>query len=141
MEFVYSTGGREKYFKGKTGDCVTRAIAIATNKDYKEVYDSLFEFIKSNSRRKTGCSPRNGVRGYLSKRYLVEVLGCEWVPCSEFGKGCTTHLDPKELPTHKTIIVKLSKHLACVKDGKLYDTYDSSRGGSRCVYGYYIVKN
>lgn len=46
-------GGRSKYFKGKVGDCVTRAIAIATQKDYKEVYDTIKNITKQ--------SPRNGV--------------------------------------------------------------------------------
>ena len=34
MEFVYATGGREKYYETiKVGDCVTRAIANATGMD------------------------------------------------------------------------------------------------------------
>ena len=33
--FNYNDGGRDKYFKGTTGDCVTRAIAIACDLDYK----------------------------------------------------------------------------------------------------------
>ena len=42
MKFVYSDGGRSKYFKGKNvGDCVTRAICNATGLDYKKVYDDL----------------------------------------------------------------------------------------------------
>ena len=41
-----------------------------------------------------------------------------------------------ELPSGE-LIVALSKHLTCVKDGVLYDTYDCSRGGDRCVYGYW----
>lgn len=35
MKFVYATGGREKYYDFiKVGDCVTRAIANATGRDY-----------------------------------------------------------------------------------------------------------
>ena len=42
MEFVYSTGGREKYFKAvKVNDCVCRAIVNATGMNYKEVYDTI----------------------------------------------------------------------------------------------------
>jgi hypothetical protein len=36
-----------------------------------------------------------------------------------------------------TIIVDLSKHIACVKDGVLYDTLDCTREGEHCVYGYF----
>jgi hypothetical protein len=57
----------------------------------------------------------------------------------DFGSGCTVHLKSDELPKG-TLIVRLSKHLAAVKDGVLHDTYDCSRGGTRCVYGYYRQK-
>lgn len=47
MEFVYNDGGRsEAGFKGTTGDCVCRAIAIATQRPYKEIYDLINEFGK-----------------------------------------------------------------------------------------------
>ena len=50
MEFVYSDGGRSKYFKANNvGDCVTRAICNATGKDYKEVYDALNDMAKRES--------------------------------------------------------------------------------------------
>ncbi len=42
MTFQFNDGGRsEAGFKGTTGDCVTRAIAIATGKPYQEVYYAL----------------------------------------------------------------------------------------------------
>ena len=42
MTFVLDDGGREAAgFRGKTGDCVTRAIAIATEVPYAEVYAAL----------------------------------------------------------------------------------------------------
>jgi hypothetical protein len=41
--FIYDDGGRtEAGFSGDAGDCVTRAIAIATRQPYREVYDALF---------------------------------------------------------------------------------------------------
>ena len=37
MEFKNDDGGRVAAgFEGKTGDCVTRAIAIATGRDYRD---------------------------------------------------------------------------------------------------------
>ncbi len=40
--WVHDDGGREAAgYKGKTGDCVTRAIAIACELPYQEVYDAL----------------------------------------------------------------------------------------------------
>ena len=40
--FQYDDGGRKDAgYKGTTGDCGTRAIAIAMQRDYKEVYKEL----------------------------------------------------------------------------------------------------
>ena len=41
-----------------------------------------------------------------------------------------------ELPEGR-IICNLSRHYAAVIDGVLHDTYDSTRNGNRCVYGYW----
>jgi hypothetical protein len=56
--FIFDDGGREAAgYKGFAGDCTVRAIAIATEKPYKEVYDALFEMNRtSNTRKKTRCS-------------------------------------------------------------------------------------
>lgn len=48
MNFVFNDGGRsEAGYKGKTGDCVTRSIAIATGRLYQDVYDALNELGQS----------------------------------------------------------------------------------------------
>ena len=52
------------------------------------------------------------------------------------GTGCKVHLKSDELPIGR-IIVRLSKHVCAVIDGVINDTYDCSREGTRCVYGYY----
>lgn len=140
MEFVYSTGGREKYFKAQNvGDCVTRSICNATGKDYLEVYNALKEISKAEhrgKRKKRTSSVRDGVYKYTYKKYIEEVLGWKWHPCMQIGSGCQVHLRSEELPSG-TLIVSVSGHHTCVKDGVLYDTYDCSRDGVRCVYGYW----
>ena len=45
-----------------------------------------------------------------------------------------------ELPSG-TLIVSCSKHITVVKEGVLHDTYDCSRRGTRCVYGYWTKPN
>ena len=58
MKFNYNDGGREVAgYKGKTGDCVVRAIAIATDKSCQEVYDTLFEL---NEEYSLECMDRCG---------------------------------------------------------------------------------
>jgi hypothetical protein len=40
MDFIYNDGGRVATgYKGRASDCVVRAIAIATQKPYQEVYE------------------------------------------------------------------------------------------------------
>lgn len=141
MEFIYCDGGRSNYFKAKNvRDCVTRAIANATGKDYKEVYDALNNIAKTSrksKRERRPSSSRNGVYTRIAKKYIEGVLGWEWVACMGIGTGCHVHVDKNELPKEGSIILKLSRHFSCVKDGVLYDTYDCSRKGTRCVYGYW----
>ena len=139
MRFIYNDGGRSNYFKGKAGDCVTRAIANATGLDYKVIYDAINDLAKTErtSKRKRGTSSaRNGVYKNTIKKYLEKVLGWTWHPTMQIGQGCKVHLAADELPAG-TLIVSLSKHLTCVKDGVIYDTYDCSRNENRCVYGYW----
>lgn len=142
--FVYSDGGRSKYFKAdKVGDCVVRAIANATGKDYKAVYDDINELSKrerTGSRKLGKSSARNGVYKSTIKKYIEGVLGWSWFPTMAIGSGCQTHLTAEELPKG-VLIVSVSKHLTCVKDGVIYDTFDCSRNGTRCVYGYWAERS
>lgn len=137
--WTYDDGGRSQYFKAeRVGDCATRAIAIGTGKDYKEVYDAINKFAKKEkvTSRKHGISnARNGVYMETFKAYLLS-LGWKWHPTMEIGSGCKVHLNADELPKGK-VIVRLSKHYTCMIDGVIHDTYDCSRGGTRCVYGYF----
>lgn len=139
MKLVNSDGGRSKYFKGDAGDCVCRAICNATGEDYKKIYDLINELSKSErtgKKKKGVSSARNGVYKDTTKRVIEDYLGWKWHPTMTIGSGCKCHLREEELPKG-TIIVKVTKHVTCVKDGVLYDTYDCSREGTRCVYGYW----
>ena len=141
LNFVYSTGGRENYFKQTTvRDCVTRAIANATGMDYLEVYNGINDEAKkehTSKRKYKKSSARNGVYSATAKRFIERVLGWVWVPCMGIGTGCQTHVKADELPSKGSYILNLSGHFSCWKNGELYDTYDCSRNGTRCVYGYW----
>lgn len=132
MRFEYSDGGRSKYFKAENvNDCAVRAIANATGKDYKEVYEALKEL-------NGGVSCRNGTPNKVWKKYMSQ-LGWVWHPTMTIGSGCKVHLKEDELPDCGVLVVKVSKHITCVIDGVIFDTYDCSRNGNRCVYGYYSM--
>ena len=138
--FVFSDGGRQEAgFKGFAGDCVTRSIAIVTGKPYREVYTALnalgkSERITKRNRRKSNA--RTGVGRHTYERYLKS-LGFKWVPCMHIGSGCQIHLKAEELPAGR-LVIRLSGHVTAFIDGKIYDIYNPSRGGTRCVYGYFV---
>jgi hypothetical protein len=146
ISFVYNDGGRaDAGRKGHTGDCVTRAIAIAAGLPYQEVYDRMAEGNVTQRRSKHDKSKRSrtashgiAVKRKWFKDYMAE-LGFVWTATMEVGSGCKVHLKSDELPKGR-IVVSLSRHYAAVIDGVLNDTQDCSRGGTRCVYGYWRLK-
>ena len=89
-------GGREEAgYKGQAGDCVTRAISIATGKPYQEVYDDLAQMNKESKGVK---SARNGISKKITRKY-IESLGWVWKP---------TMLSPMDfmfLPREWTLII------------------------------------
>ena len=144
--FKYNDGGRkEAGFKGDAGDCVCRAITIASGKSYKEVYNRLAEGNANQrlSKYQSVKKSKSASSGVSVKRKwfadYVKELGFEWIPTMFIGSGCKVHLCAEELPKGK-LIVSVSKHLTCVIDGVINDTFNPARGATRCVYGYWILK-
>lgn len=134
MEYIYNDGGRSKYFKGKAEDCVCRAISIASNRDYKEVYNSL---------KKALGTPRNGVftTNKAFKDWMV-ANGFVWTPCSGIGVKTSVHFIEGELPKGR-LVCSVAKHYVAVVDDKVYDTWDSrynSFNEIRRIYGYWEYK-
>lgn len=148
MPFIFDDGGREAAgYTGKTGDCVVRAIAIAAELPYQQVYDDLHRAAKERSavrwpkplwstrhddvyraiRRRSlkQTSPRNGVGRDVYRPYL-EAFGWTWTPTMGIGSGCRVHLWGGELPQGR-LIVRVSKHLTAVIDGTVHDAFDPQR--------------
>jgi len=130
---IEDDGGRsEAGFKGQAGDCVTRAIAIVTERPYAEIYSELAQFMKDNGQAK---SARNGIPTPIMKAFFKN-QGFEWTATMSIGSGTTVHLRADELP-HGKIIARVTGHVCAVIDGIIHDTHDPSRGGTRAVYGYW----
>lgn len=156
MKFIYSDGGRSKYFKAdNVGDCVTRAICNATGLDYKYVYDRLNEMAKKESvkrhRRHQRSQSRNGVFKETWKRFLKEIGWVHHSTCEIGSSKEKVKFVEGALP-NGVLIVQLSRHLTCLKDQVIYDTYDCSKkdyydwqtgdlvtNEERCVYGYWTA--
>ena len=140
--FVYNDGGRAAAgYIVSAGDCVCRAVAIAARLPYQEVYDRLAEGNASQRKSKrTGKQPRSARNGIYTTRkwfkdYMRE-LGFVWTPTMQIGSGCQVHLKADELPSGR-LVCNVSRHSVAVIDGVINDTYDCSREGTRCVYGYW----
>ena len=144
MTYTYNDGGRKAAeYKGTANDCVCRAIAIAAELPYQEVYDALAEgnATQRERRSKSHTGVKTARSGIFTKRKWFKDymggLGFNWTPTMQIGSGCQVHLREDELPTEGRLVLSLSRHLAAYIDGVLRDTCDGSRDGTRCVYGYW----
>ena len=144
MNFQFNDGGREAAgYKGKTGDCVCRSIAIATGRPYKEIYERLAKgnasqrSSKNDRRSKTTHKKETAAHGIFVTRqwfkdYMKE-LGFEWIATMQIGQGCKVHLNENELPKGR-LVVSVSRHYTAVIDGVINDTYNPADRGAT-VYG------
>tara|TARA_R100000781_G_scaffold67395_1_gene42485 strand:- start:2385 stop:2852 length:468 start_codon:yes stop_codon:yes gene_type:complete len=145
--YKYNDGGRkEAGFKGEAKDCVCRSIVIASGRPYQEVYDRLAEGnasqrLSKHQKTKRPKSARNGITVWRKwfKDYMKE-LGFDWTATMQIGSGCKVHLKSEELPKGRLVCV-VSRHYVSVIDGVINDTHDPSREGTRCVYGYWKLKD
>ncbi len=158
MKFIYDDGGRAAAgYKGLAGDCVARAVAIASGRPYEEVYNDLSR-LAGRERKSRGATARNGI--HTSRKWFKDYMrsiGFVWVATMGIGTGCKVHLHDGELPPGR-LVVAVSKHYTAVIDGVVHDTDDPQRevhwthfnGASssedprvthtvqrRCVYGYW----
>lgn len=100
-----------------TGDCVVRAICVAEDKDWDDIFMELM--MKSYLMKE--MPTQNNVWGsYLKdigyKRYLV----------SDDCPDCYSMNDFITENPKGTFILATGSHVATAKDGLLYDTWDSS---------------
>ena len=127
MKYTFNDGGRGEHYKGLTGDCVTRAITIATKLPYDVVYNALFNIArnwKGNSKLaksiRLNPSPRNGCFKQVSSEFLKglnigEVRMKVKVNDPMFYKG--------------RYIVYVRRHFLAIIDGVVNDTWDSRKTG------------
>ena len=124
----YNNNPKEK----RTGDCVIRALALALDKSWKEVYTDLFNLSIKMSLIVT--DPK------VFKKYLKDLdYTQEKMPKTLDNKRYTVEEFIDDI-AHKnmTYIISIAKHVTVVKDKKLYDTWDCSH---KCVGNYWIIYN
>ena len=135
MQFIYDDGGRAAAgFKGKTGACVARSIAIAGGLAYADVYAALANGMGkqrvSRGGKSKGATARKGIS--VSRKWFKDYMasiGATWTPTMTIGSGCKVHLVADELPAGR-IICQVSKHYTAVVDGVIHDTFNPADRGT-----------
>ena len=118
--YVFDDGGREAAgFKGRAGDCVTRAVAILTGTDYRQVYNDAAKVYERVFGVRTA---RNGVPFSAKNTELADQYGLVRVKLPKGPKP--TYSEAYE--RYGDCIVRTRKHVAAIVDGKLRDTFDGT---------------
>ena len=124
--FIHHDGGRVAAgYKNPAGDCVCRAVAIASGRAYMEVRDRLRIGTGRVRHSKRRPSPDNGI--VVQKRWfmlLMEEFGFKWMPGDHV------------LPDVGRMVVITRTHAFAVIDTTAFDTH------MRCLaerrFGYWI---
>ena len=107
----------------KTGDCVIRAISLALNKSWDEVFNDLVKIAKI---KKSVPNQDIVYFSYLEKYERVTIK-------AEKDKKRLKVEDIK----YKNCVVKVANHITCIKDGVLCDIWDIRK---KAVYRYWIIE-
>lgn len=113
MRYVYYNPN-PKY--NRVGDCVVRALTIALNKDWDEVYTELFV----NGYSMKDMPSANHVWGVVLRKngYKQYAMPDDCPYCYTVEKFAVDH-------PQGVYILALDSHVVAVKDGIIYDTWDS----------------
>jgi hypothetical protein len=134
--------------KEAVGDCVTRAIAIATGKPYREVHDAITvskvrylygggdDAWDKRARRRGGVHAFDPDHGCSDGAYgpYLEALG--WVRVTPKSQ---MRLRADHLPRGR-LIVNIRRHLVAVIDHVIHDTHDCGRAGRVQVLNYWTTR-
>jgi hypothetical protein len=127
MKHVFNDGGLAASKHNEINDCACRAIAIATERPYHEIWNAFKIFLgKEGPRRRSGVDES-------TQHKLMESLGWSWTPTHK------TYLREDDLPPGR-LVVCIREHSVAVINGVIHDTYNSSRkkdGKPPYVFGYY----
>lgn len=104
----------------RLGDCVYRAISIATGKDWLTVYDEL-----TMLGRELLAPPNDKV----TYQVYLDKVGERIKPIVN-GK----RLLPTDLPKRGVYLIRQANHLTVVKDGRVRDTWDTSKRSSYLIW-------
>ncbi len=114
----------------KTGDCVVRALALALDRDYVDVYKELFDislgtgFIVNDKHVEEKFMARHG---FVKHKQPKKPNGEKYL-IAEIDKLCRD----------RVIVISCAHHLTVVIGGTLVDSWDC-RG--KCISNYYTLES
>lgn len=128
ISYEKDDGGRKDAgFKGTTGDCLTRAIAIITKKSYKEVYDSVCDEMKKHGYVASGnARQQKHIKGKRHpKRIQEDVLEKHGFKKIRKSRGMSNLTYTEAVKNYgENLIVTTTKHFASIENGVLKDLFD-----------------
>lgn len=128
--FYFSYCNSNPKDRTKTGDCVIRAIALATDQTWETVFEGLSKVALTQKRM---LNEHQVFEKYLSS------LGWVKMPCVKNKDGNRVRILElsKMMELECPILFSIYHHLSYFKDGKVFDTWDCGEGK---VGRYYIKK-
>lgn len=135
LTYIKHDGGRrDAGFKGASGDCVTRAIAIALDLPYRKTYNELGA-LSSEMTGGLESSVRDGCPTAVHHCYLTHQ---QWT----LTLLKDAYFRTNDIPMTGRIIVASARHLVAVINGTVLDSWDSrmsnrTKNGRAKVFGYY----
>lgn len=128
IDFTFDDGGRaDAGFRGKTGDCVTRAIAICGRLDYRTVYREMAAamaghgYARSANAYLTRRAGRDGRRCPKKiQRDVIARFGFEKVRLPRGPRPTYTEAHER----YGDCIVSTRKHVCALVGGSVRDTFD-----------------
>lgn len=139
MKWVMNDGGRDKYFRGwAPGDCFTRAAAIASENDYRDIYELVNSYCakekEKDSNYMKNFSARLGVEFTMIEKIMKD-LGWQYhsLPEDEQDKY---QLNELVFPKGR-VMVNLQTHCTAVINGVIQDAFDPNTRDGCLVDGYY----
>lgn len=118
---------KQELDKGKRADCAIRSLCAALDISWEEAYDVLCKYAREV------YEVPNGKIGF---EYAIQKIGFEIKKLPRVQKGDTRMTVSKfcEVFPEKTAIMNCAGHYVCVKNGNIYDSWDSS---DKAIYSYF----
>lgn len=128
-EYIKDDGGRAAAgFRGRSGDCGVRALAIALSIPYKDARKLAKEFALKGRQRSRAISDGLYAEDFAS---IMHYLGWRRIKAPRFDRRKARFDD---IPARRAIL-NMARHWAVLENGNIRDAWDSRE---RVVYSYWM---